>query len=258
MHDALASWDGAENYGPHHIAQRLITLTDGGAHRDLLEGLVTKMTEVLERGRFRYSPYVLGQVLEAVATVQADHPVLPRLRAALIDFLSHTRLDSANFLNICFAVQGLTAANTPDARTTCRMSVASLFSNTCFRDNGSWYHSPMETAVALLTLHQYSHELVLVAPYSEVQYQYDAAMEEIADSFSEARRKYEQRILSNTVAGILWSAAVTFFVTYSTLEPAMPEWSKWALGAIIPPLLIVNLHTMLSCVRRDAPSDRGR
>jgi hypothetical protein len=52
------------NYGPHHLAQRLITLIQTGVHKDIIKASSRKLSEQLESENFNYSPYVLSQCLE--------------------------------------------------------------------------------------------------------------------------------------------------------------------------------------------------
>lgn len=236
--------DQPSNYGPHHIAQSIITLFTVAAHRDVLQRNCDHLEQTLGKNVDRYSPYVLGQCIEALCTTNHDSEMIPPIAVQLKDYLASARLDHANLLNICLALQGLWLSPGKGNIEIGRLSSASLFGSTCFRDTGSWYNSELHTAWALITLARFSQELVLQVPYSELLYEYDQLRVESEGEIARLQKKNRNGLIINLFVAAGWASLLAAFVTYTTLKPDMYEWLKWAVPSLIGLMLAYNVRAI--------------
>jgi len=232
------------NYGPHHIAQSIITLHAVSAHRDVIQRNSDFLEQALKNYPNRYSPYVLGQCLEALSITNHHSDVIPGIVELLKDYLSSARLDNANLLNICLALQGLWVSPGRGNIELGRVSSASLFGPTCFRDTGSWYNSELHTTWALITLARFSQELVLQIPYSELLYEYDQLRAESDNKLVRLQGITRRNLITNLLVAAGWASLLAVFVTYTTLRTDMYEWLKWAVPTLIGVMIAFNIRAI--------------
>lgn len=229
------------NAGPHHFAQKTLTFAECGVQMQSVLQAAEECLEAVEGGRYRFSPYVLAQCLEAAHVAQLESRARP-LVDSLISFLENTHLDSANFINICSALNALAPIRNPSLERRMRLSVASLFGETCFRDDGTWYHDEMLSAYALIALTRFSKEIVIRSPKSELVYDVSNLSDEIVgfcdDYSNQSWRWWVILMASSFVSGAL----LLFFITYTTLVSNVYEWLKWLVGTIIPLVVGFNLR----------------
>lgn len=221
------------NAGPHHFAQKALVLAECGAQMQSIILAAEDCFDRVEKGRFKFSPYVLAQCLDALYVAQLDNKTKPLIEK-LITFLETTHLDSANFINVCAALNALAPLKNFEIEKRMRLSVASLFGETCFRDNGTWYHDEMLTAYALIALTRFSKEVVIRAPKSEILYEINNVSDEIIAYCKEYSRQSWVWWLILVGNAFITGGLLTFFVTFTTLSNNMPEWLKWLIGTTIP------------------------
>jgi hypothetical protein len=233
LRDWLLRPETPRTFGPHHHAQRLLTLNALGVHRDRLVEIRDEMMLSMPRGIDPYSPYVQSQVLQASCVLGTDNDEVRGMADGLEHFLANTRLDSANFLNVCFSLRALKATNDPERLKATRLATAGLFADTSFRDNGSWYRSEISTAWALMTVGDYSRELIVSAPYYEVLHHMEdsafAASEVIRHQNATHRRATAYFVLAAAVLGTVLGV----FVGFSATDTNMPDWLAWILGSVV-------------------------
>ncbi|MCJ7507724.1 MAG: hypothetical protein MUO85_03200, partial [candidate division Zixibacteria bacterium] len=203
------------------------------------------LKEQLEREKFDYSPYVLGQCLEAISLLDPSSEEISIICNKLMDYLSNVKLDFANFINICLALHGLWIAPVQKNYSQLRISTSSLFGDTCFRDNGSWYRSEIHTAWAIITLTRYSKEVVLNAPYSEIYSEVRKKQNEILENARQWSKIDFRRFTLNLILSCLCGVLLGFFITYTTLKDDIAYWLKWALGAAILSLITNNVREIM-------------
>ncbi|HLG17137.1 MAG TPA: hypothetical protein VJH03_21970 [Blastocatellia bacterium] len=232
------------NYGPHHMAQSIITLVTASVHKDILQRNCNHLEQSLNRTLDGYSPYVLGQSVEALCLGNPKSEIIPNIVEFLKEYLSTARLDNASFQNICLALQGLWVSPGKSNTQIGRLSSASLFGSTCFRDTGSWYNSELFTAWALITLARFSQEVVLQTPYSELLYEYDQLRAESEDELAQMHRANRTRFVLNLAVAAAWAVLLGVFVTYTSLKNDMFEWLKWALPTVIGILAAYNVRAV--------------
>ena len=208
-----------------------ITFAECGVDRSTVEKVALAALRRVEDGNYRYSPYVLSQCFEALEVAQIEDQG-DQISERLLEYLESTALDSANFLNITTSLNAIALVRNKIIDSKVRLSVASLFGETCFRDNGSWYRSPVFSAWAIISLTRFSHEIVIKAPKSEIIFETNKLLDEIADDYklfvSKIRRRLSYLLVSVLVLGFLLS----FFVFYSSIYPDSPEWQFGALGGL--------------------------
>jgi hypothetical protein len=222
----LAVSPDALNAGPHHLAQRALAFAECGVDRaQVLEAAGVAADRVV-KDIDRYSPYVLAQCLDAL-NVAGDTDRAERLRAPLLAYLEHAHLDSANFVSICATLDALKPVLVEATAERVRLSVASLFGETCFRDDGTWYHDELSTAWALIALTRFTREVVIRAPKSQL----------VADT-AQALRTRDDEIGRDVRIGArnqVITAALLFggglgggaYVVATTLC-SLPAWVDWA------------------------------
>jgi hypothetical protein len=217
--------------GPHHLAQRILTLLDYGVSRDLVAQAASEMTARVERGRFKYSAYVIAQCLQAVQECGDNsngEPYLERLQ----EFLGETNLDSANFVNICAAIHALSMVRTFDAMATARVSVASFFGPNCFREDGTFYHDEWATSWGLIALMRFSQESVVRAPHHELTYGIQSAFHSFEKSIRDEVMDRDTAWAIHVAIAIFLGALLGFFITFSTVDRSGPEWINWSVPAL--------------------------
>lgn len=217
--------------GPHHLAQRALTLMDYGVARDLVVHATSETADRVRRGEFKYSPYVLAQCLEALQESGIDEPMGPYLER-LRGFLEETNLDSANFINICAAIRALSTIRTFDTMETARVSVASFFGPNCFRDDGTFYHDEWATAWGLLALARFSKESVVRAPHNELHYEIHSALRAFERSTEQEIRDRDGAWAVHVSLAALVGLFLGFFITFSTIDRSGPEWVNWSVPAL--------------------------
>lgn len=233
------------NHGPHHLAQAIITLAETGVHRDLLINRAEYLSATINDNPANYSPYVIGQCIEALCRIEAITDSTTKSIDYICAYLSTVRLDFANFLNICYALQSLWLAPGKDNMRTARVGTASLFGNTCFRDTGSWYNSELFTAWALLTLARFSEEVIVRLPYSEALFEYSKLKACYREHAAVLATQHRHRLALNVAAAITWSGLIVYFVYYTTRNNDMWEWAKWVIWAFIVALVGFNLRQII-------------
>ena len=233
------------NYGPHHLAQRLITLISAGVHKDIIKQSLKKLSEQIRNEKFNYSPYVLSQCLEALSLADPKNDNILIIGNILVDYLLDIKLDSANFINICLSLHGLWIAPIQKNHKQLRISTSSLFGDTCFRDNGSWYRSEIHTAWAIVTLTRYSKEIVINAPYSEIHYEIWNKQNNIIGIIRRWTRREFRNFAFNILIAVSWGILLGFFITYTTLEPTIFHWLTWAVGIIISSLVAFSIREII-------------
>ncbi len=252
------------NAGPHHAAQRTIFLAEAASVRDILTSSAEDLFAATARSLDSLTPYSKAQTLIAASkvydTVPDRHaPLVNRIASDLKSFLTSTSLDSANFINICSSIHALSDYVEFSHRETLKTSTASLFGETCFRENGTWYYDHLSTAWALLALTSYSVEVVVVAPYAELRSRASTLTAEAIDSVNRERRALAVRVSLATfsigVAGVLLS----IYITWSTLASINWDWAAWALPSATA-VLFVTGTTRLTLISRSLgiPAFRGR
>lgn len=220
------------NAGPHHFAQKALTFAECGVQTQSIIQAAEEAWERVKNGKFRYSPYVLAQCLEALHNVELESRARPIVEK-LLNFLETTHLDSANFINICTSLNALAPLKNPEIERRMRLSVASLFGETCFRDDGTWYHDEMLSAYALIALTRFSKEVIIRAPKSEIIYEVNNIASDLlnrCDDYSLKSWKWWVLLMSNS---FVVGALLLFFITYTSLSTKMAEWLKWTLGSLI-------------------------
>lgn len=237
----LRSLSFSGNLSPHHIAQVALAFSEAGSDRAILESTLDTLEKSFEESRLSYSPYVLAQVAEALCLRNDRSEILSKISNILVRSLKNAALDNANFLNICLSLQGLHSINPRFGLKIFRISSGSLFGPYCFRQNGSWYQSPWYTGWALITLTRYSNEVVIVAPYSELYYEYHEHVSKVKDELNNNDRKNNIFFLWSSLFLIFWGGLLSFFITYTTIETNMLEWIKWAIGFILGSSLIAYI-----------------
>lgn len=239
------------NAGPHHLAQRTLALAECAAQTSHIERSAADTARAVAAGQYNYSPYVLAQCLQAVKYAKEEIDTTS-LEAALLRFLEDTHLDSANFVNICSALDAFRDLLNPANEKRIRLSVASLFGETCFRDNGTWYRDETSTAWALIALTRFSKEVVIRAPQSELVYDTGRLLNEARSGFRDAYRREVEKWALHFVNAFICGALLAAFVTYTSLRSDMTEWLKWGLPALFVALASISLQFVIRYLRRDA------
>lgn len=219
------------NAGPHHWAQRTLALHDYGTQKVLIKESIQQISILLERGDYKYSPYVLAQCLEAILNLDIEYDY-SQIRDILLNFIKNTNLDSANFINICACLNTLYPILNSEIEKSLRLSISSLFGETCFRKNGTWYHDELSTAWALIALTRFSKEVVIRVPKSEVIYESKRLFEDLVEKTSITIRYNLKHSLIHLANLAIAFALISFFVTYTTLKTDMYEWIKWGIPSI--------------------------
>lgn len=221
----------ALNAGPHHWAQRTLALIEYGAQKQKIIESIKQIGLLLERGNYNYSPYVLSQCLEAIfrSDVEFDNS---RIVNILINYIKNASLDSANFINICSSLNSLYPILNSEIENTIRISIASLFGETCFRDNGTWYHDELATAWALIALTRFSKEVVVRVPKSEIIFESKKMFDEILDETNKIIRNNIKLNLIHSLNLLVAFALLSFFITYTTIATNLYEWLKWGIPTI--------------------------
>jgi hypothetical protein len=223
-----------QNAGPHHLAQRTLFLCESAAIRDIIIRSVQDLYSATVSHDGTFSPYTKAQVLAALGEV---YPTIPdeysEFASRIIDdlkrYLSTASLDSANFINICSSIEALSKYVDFSHRETLKTSAASLFGETCFRENGTWYYDHLSTAWALLALTSYSIEVVIVAPYAELRSRTAALARRAAtDTFKEQRATVLKAVLAALAIGLA-GVIITVYILWSTLASINWQWAQWAL-----------------------------
>lgn len=210
---------------PHHLAQRVLAFLAAGAPASAVLDAANEIVDLLTSDSGRHSPYVLGQTAEALRATNVTAP-LAALNDDLLDFLSNASVDSANFVNICAAVRGLSPPDTAAIAENVRTNVASLFGDTCFRADGTWYHDPTATAWALRALTPFSREIVIRAPKAELMHEVNHVLDQMDRNGADADRHDMRKALAATVAAGAAGVIAGVYVTYSSLA-TVDTWIDW-------------------------------
>ena len=231
IEELLAIDPDALNAGPHHLAQRALVFAETGVPQADREAAIKSVVDKLKFGDYNYSPYVLSQCLEAIrlsrSEIESD-----KIVNKLTSFLSSTHLDSANFINICSSLNALYHIRDRLVEENVKNSISSLFGETCFRENGTWYHDEMATAWALIALTRFSREVVIRAPRSEFIYEVRNIEKRILTGSINAIRKDFYKWILTVILILISSSSLTVLITYSYIPENLPFW----LQAFLPSL----------------------
>lgn len=238
------------NAGPHHFAQRTLAFLECGVASNHVIESAEQTAALLKGNRVSYSPYVLSQCLEAIQRVGIDYNAEPII-SKLTDFLEHAQLDSANFINISTSLDALYPFASTEIENKLRLSVASLFGETCFRENGSWYSDELCTAYALIALTRFSKEVVIVAPKSELIFDFNKIVSSIESKAHEfANREFKISAI-HIGSSFLAGSMLTGYAVYTTLATDMYEWIKWGLPTIGSVLAVNTIQYLVRYVRKN-------
>lgn len=244
------------NAGPHHTAQRTIFLAEAACIRDVLIASAEDLFAATARSIDFLSPYSKAQTLMASAAVYDSNPpkrysgLLARIASELKAFLSSTSLDSANFINICASIHALSDYIDFSHRQTLRTSTASIFGESCFRENGTWYYDHLSTAWALLALTSYSIEVVIVAPYAELRSDVASITVRAAESVNKERRSLVLHTLGAALALGAAGILLAIYTVWSTLASIKWQWADWALPTAIAVFFVAG-STRLALIARN-------
>jgi hypothetical protein len=244
--DPLKDWllrpATSRTHGPHHHAQRLLTLYDFGTHRDTLNDIADVMCARAHQNLERYSPYVVGQLLEALLCVRPDDPLVTECMERLAKYLGEVSLDSANFINVCAALQGLHGLHDASHVRSTRVAVASLFGDTSFRDNGSWYRNELQTAWGILTLTRYSTEIQIEGSYHELRSQVSDFSAEVVNLVVRYNKVQRATAWLIALGSALFGGLLCLFIVLSNSKSHTNGWEDWALGSA----MTVGISTILA------------
>ena len=246
------------NAGPHHLAQRLLFLIESGGNRELITIAAAGLDSALKAALPRLSPYSGAQCLCAYTALDpgltANRPHVIEVIRLLEGALTTVTLDAANFINICSAIEGLSSYPAYDHRQNLRLSVASLFGETCFRESGTWYYDPLSTAWALRALTSYSVEIVVVAPYAELQQDLATLTKQFT---SEVYRQERTEAIRTLAIGVLLAIAATLaslYVVWTTLATVEWGWVDWLVPSVAAALAALWIGRMTQVLRRNRPT----
>ena len=242
------------NAGPHHLAQRLMFLIESGANRELITASAASLDAALQAALPRVSPYSGAQCLCAYTALDpgltASRPHVNDVIRLLEDSLTTVSLDSANFISVCAAIEGLSSYPVYDHRPSLRLSVASLFGETCFRESGTWYYDPLSTAWALRALTSYSVEIVVVAPYAELQQDLTILTQEFTKDFEKQRRVEGLKIVTSGMLLAIAAALASLYVVWTTLATVQWGWVDWLVPSIAVALAALWVGQTAQVLRR--------
>lgn len=235
--DPMKHWllhpETSRTHGPHHHAQRLLTLYDFGVHRDTLNEIADTMCAQASRNLDTYSPYVLGQLLEALLCVRPDDPMVIECVQRVSAYLREVRLDSANFINVCAALQGLHGLHDATHVRGTQIAVASLFGDTSFRDNGSWYRNELQTAWGILTLTRYSTEIRIDGSFHELRTQVSTFSAEVVRLVIRHNKVQRTTAWFIALGSALLSGLLCLFVVLNSFGRQTNGWENWAFGGAL-------------------------
>jgi len=228
------------NAGPHHWAQRTLAFLEYGVQKSKIKESILQIVNMLDRNDY-YSPYVYSQCLEAIIRSDAKYNC-SEITNILLEYIKKANLDSANFINICTSLHALYPILNSENEHTIRLSVSSLFGETCFRENGTWYSDELSTAWALIALTRFSKEVVIRVPKNEIVFDAKKLFEDILNySIIINRRNFRIEIF-HLINMLLSISLITFFITYTTLEVDLYEWLKWFIPTIFLAQIIYSFQ----------------
>jgi hypothetical protein len=236
------------NAGPHHLAQRILTLRAFSADQHIIKEEVLELYNLLHnRDWGKYSPYVIAQCLEAL---DIDEPIedldLNPFVEHLINWLENTTLDSANFINICSALKAIKPSLNLKLEKRLKTTVSSFFGPNCFRNNGSWYFDELMTSYAILALARFDTQILISAPKSELYYEVNYFIDKISKSIEKYQKKTNYNWLVHVLSMFFAGAILSTFIVYSTLKDDMFEWLKYILPTIGSGLIIFSFRDFFS------------
>ena len=113
-----------------------------------------------------------------------------------------------------------------------KITTASLFGESCFRDNGTWYSDELNTSWALIVLTNYSKEVVIKAPKSEIIYDLNNSISLVHKLINNQRSQLHRKWLQHYCIVFLCGVMAAYFVTYTTISSNMVEWIKWGVPTV--------------------------
>jgi hypothetical protein len=233
------------NAGPHHLAQRILTLKEFGVEKKLLEEAVSELNEYLTKNNWsKNSPYIISQCLEALSTLENGLNI-DKYVEYLINWLQNNSLDSANFVNVCSTLISIKPKLNLEVENKLKYTVSSLFGSHCFRYDGSWYYDEYITSYAILALAKYEKEILIRAPRIEFNYEINTYIDNVLNSFENYSKNETSNWLLHIISIFLGTSLITTFIVYLTLEDNILEWVKWVLPTLGSFFMIFSISELI-------------
>ena len=234
------------NAGIHHLAQKILALSEFGVDNKTLENCIIELQTFLSSNNWKkYSPYVISQCVE-VMYIDEDKFNINEFVNYIIDWLQNNSLDSANFINICSSLISIKPRLNTELEKKLRYTVSSLFGSNCFRYDGSWYHDEYITAYAILALAKYEKEILIRVPKIEFNYEISEYINSVLKSFDE----YFNSETKNWIIHLLSTFGGTILLTVFIVCNNLPAWAKWLLPALGSSLLLFSLSEIIRRIKK--------
>jgi len=234
------------NGGIHHLAQKILALSEFGTNGKVLEDCMIELQNFIVNNDWRKcSPYVISQCLEAMYIDEKKFNI-DEIVSYLFDWLRNNSMDSANFINICSTLISIKPRLNNGLYNQLRYTVSSLFGPSCFRYDGSWYYDENMTSYAILSLAKYEKEILIRAPKAEFTYEVGVYIANVQKSFEE----YQKNDTRNWIIHLLSTFIGTILFASFILYDGFADWAKWVIPVLGSSLLLFSFTEIILRIRR--------
>lgn len=154
----------------HHASQALCAMVEAGSLESKVARCREAVLRALEDHAEEYSPYALGQAIEALicSGVNPSLPTITKIVDRLKSFVEHERMTEGTFQDIVFGFAGISSLLSDPKDALVRRVADEMFASPeRLKPDGSWYNDAKKTSHALYALRKLKEvSRIDVAPYA--------------------------------------------------------------------------------------------